>query len=83
MPTLSKYIKDIQKFAEANPELLSKHVGYVTDDEGNSFSINIYPPTITWYNKEDDERLSNEDYETYKEDDRSSVKGFKKYVVIN
>lgn len=83
MTTLSKFIKDLQKYADDNPDLLNKQVGYITDDEGNGFSTNIYPPTITWYNKEDDERLSDEDYETYKADDRSSVKGFKKYVVIN
>ena len=83
MTTLSKFIKDLQKYAEDNPDLLNKQVGYITDDEGNGFSINVYSPTITWYNKEDDERLSDEDYETYKADDRSSVKGFKKYVVIN
>ena len=83
MTTLSKFIKGLQKYAEDNPDLLNKQVGYITDDEGNGFSINIYPPTITWYNKEDDERLSDEDYETYKEDDPSSVKGFKKYVIIN
>lgn len=83
MTTLNKFIADLQKYAETNPELLNKQVGYITDDEGNGFSTNVYSPTITWYNKENDERLSDEDYETYKADDRSSVKGFKKYVVIN
>lgn len=83
MTTLSKFIKDLEVFAKNNPEMLNKQVGYITDDEGNGFSTNVYSPNITWYNKEDDERLSDEDYETYKEDDRSSVKGFKKYVVIN
>lgn len=83
MTTLSKFIKVLQKYAEDNPDLLNKQVGYITDDEGNGFSTNIYPPTITWYNKEDDERLTDEDYETSKADDRSSVKGFKKYIAIN
>ena len=83
MTTLSKFIKDLQKYAEDNPELLNKQVGYITDDEGNGFSTSVYPPTTTWYNKEDCDRLSDEDYETYKADDRTSVKGFKKYVVIN
>lgn len=83
MTTLSEFIKDLQKYAEDNPELLNKQVGYITDDEGNGFSTSVYPPTTTWYNKEDDERLSDEVYETYKAADRSRVKCFKKYVIIN
>ena len=83
MTTFSKFIKDLQKYAEDNPELLNKQVGYIIDNEGNGFSIDVYPPTTTWYNKEDCYRLSDEDYETYKADDRSRVKGFKKYVIIN
>lgn len=83
MTTLSKFIKDLQKYAEDNPELLNKQVGYITDNEGNGFSTDVYPPTTTWYNKEDCDRLSDEVYETYKADDRSRVKGFKKYVIIN
>ena len=83
MTTLSEFIKDLQKYAEDNPELLNKQVGYITDNECNGFSTDVYPPTTTWYNKEDCDRLSDEVYETYKADDRSRVKRFKKYVIIN
>lgn len=83
MPTLKKYIEDLQKFADKHPELLNKPVGYMTDDEGNGFSTNIYKPTLTYYNPIEGERICESDYVTYLEDDEESVEGFKQYVVIN
>lgn len=82
MTTLRKYIQDLQKFAERNPELISKHVGYMTDDEGNGFVANVYSPSTIYYDKEAQETLTQEDLDAYKADGES-VKGFKKYVVIN
>lgn len=82
MPTLKKYIADLQKFAEKYPELLNKPVGYLTDDDGNGFSTNVYKPTIIYYNSEYDETLSQEDVDVYKSEGEP-IDGFVQYVVIN
>lgn len=82
MTTLKKHIEDLQKFAEKHPELLNKQVGYFTDDEGNSFSTNVYKPTVIYYNAEYDETLSQEDVDVYKSEGES-IDGFVQHIVIN
>lgn len=83
MTTLKEFIKDLELFAKKHPELLDKPVGYFSDDEGNWFSTNVYPPSVIYYHKRDSETLDESEYNIYLNDDEECVEGFEMHILIN
>jgi hypothetical protein len=60
--TLKDYIKNLNEFANKNPETLDMQVITSKDDEGNGFNLVYYSPTKG--NFDDGDFITTDQYET-------------------
>ena len=75
--TLNEYLIQLQQFISENPKLADVKVAYATDDEGNSYSGNVYGPSIRYKFKSEsdcsfetviDKENDPEEYEDYQDE---------------